>query len=83
MSRKFSRSIPNEVIGFPNDLTLPVPLWSWDRLSLQHKLVPGILLGVMSGRHVRMTNLPPLVSRLYRNCGNLDVSQPHGPPWVC
>jgi hypothetical protein len=36
--------------------------------------------GVERGRHLRLTNPPPSVSRLCRQCGILNISQPCRPP---
>jgi hypothetical protein len=36
--------------------------------------------GVECGLCIRLTNLPPSVSRLSRQCGTLNISQPYRPP---
>jgi hypothetical protein len=48
--------------------------------SVYQKWVPGIFLKIKRGRQVRLTTQPPSVSRLSRQCGIFNISQPHTSP---
>jgi hypothetical protein len=45
VSWKVAGSIPDEVTGFSADLIISAALYHWDRLSLWHEGLPGIVLG--------------------------------------
>jgi len=45
LSILLNRSIPDGVTGDLIDIILPAAFWSWVRLSLLQKWVPGVSLG--------------------------------------
>jgi hypothetical protein len=56
-----------------------IHIWSWVRLGLLQKLVPGTFPGGKGGRCVRLMTLPPS----YANCLKIWESQPPGTLRAC
>jgi hypothetical protein len=69
--------VPDEVgfFNLPNSSSRTMALGSTQPLKNR---APGIFLGVKSGRRVKLTTLPPSVSRMSENVGSSTSRNPKG-----
>ena len=82
-NRKVAVSIPAGAIGiFHWHKILPIAPWSWGRLSLWQKWVPGAFPGGKGGQCVKLITLPLCCSVVMKS-GSLNFLEPSGPLQAC
>jgi hypothetical protein len=71
---------PMSSLDFLIDVIHLAVLWPWGRISLVTEMSTRNSLGGKGRPARKANNSPSSVTRLFRRCGSLDVSQPYGPP---